>query len=121
MTAFLKSVVVTVLFVIVIQLQLTNPTAGQILRIGHCPSFSALKDFEMDKVGHPKVHRKLNFLKIIICSLPLQIKYLGTWYQVERYFSFPGMGGKCWTQTYYPDPEVAGRFKLRMDYRDFVY
>jgi hypothetical protein len=31
------------------------------------------------------------------------------------------MGGKCWTQTYYPDPEVEGRFKLRMDYRDFVY
>jgi hypothetical protein len=48
------------------------------------------------------------------------LKYLGTWYQIERYFSFPGMGGKCWTQTYYPDPEVEGRFKLRMDYRDFV-
>ena len=28
----------------------TDPTTGQILRIGHCPSFSTLKDFEMDKV-----------------------------------------------------------------------
>lgn len=28
----------------------TGPATGQILRIGHCPSFSALKDFEMDKV-----------------------------------------------------------------------
>ncbi|EFX70399.1 hypothetical protein DAPPUDRAFT_328301 [Daphnia pulex] len=72
-----------------------GPVSGQILRLGHCPSFSVLKDFEMDK-------------------------YLGTWYQIERYFSFPGMGGKCWTQTYYNDPEVEGRFKLRMDYRDFV-
>ncbi|KAI9553567.1 hypothetical protein GHT06_021485 [Daphnia sinensis] len=76
-------------------LWIAGPITGQILRIGHCPSFSALKDFEMDK-------------------------YLGTWYQIERYFSFPGMGGKCWTQTYYPDPEVEGRYKLRMDYRDFV-
>lgn len=26
-------------------------TTGQILRLGYCPSFSALKDFEMDKVS----------------------------------------------------------------------
>ncbi|KZS04797.1 Apolipoprotein d [Daphnia magna] len=80
---------------LLVLLWIAGPTTGQILRIGHCPSFSVLKDFEMDK-------------------------YLGTWYQIERYFSFPGMSGKCWTQTYYPDPEVEGRYKLRMDYRDFV-
>ena len=28
----------------------TGPVFGQILRLGHCPSFSVLKDFEMDKV-----------------------------------------------------------------------
>jgi len=31
------------------------------------------------------------------------------------------MGGKCWTQTYYTDPEVTGKYKLRMDYRDHLY
>ena len=30
------------------------------------------------------------------------------------------MGGKCWTQNYYPDAEIPGKFKLRMDYRDVV-
>jgi hypothetical protein len=29
-----------------------GPVSGQILRLGHCPSFSVLKDFEMDKVHY---------------------------------------------------------------------
>jgi hypothetical protein len=29
-----------------------GPVFGQILRLGHCPSFSVLKDFEMDKVQY---------------------------------------------------------------------
>ena len=33
-----------------VRLSPDDPTTGHILRIGHCPSFSALKDFEMDKV-----------------------------------------------------------------------
>jgi len=69
--------------------------SGQILRFGHCPYFSPLKDFEINK-------------------------YLGTWYQIERYFSFPGISGKCWTQNYFPDEEVPGKYKLRMDFRDPV-
>ena len=31
-----------------------GPVFGQILRLGHCPSFSVLKDFEMDKVQYNK-------------------------------------------------------------------
>jgi len=47
-------------------------------------------------------------------------KYFGIWYQIERNHSFPGLGGKCWTQTYYPDAHVAGKSKLRMEYHDFL-
>ena len=47
-------------------------------------------------------------------------QYFGIWYQIERNHSFPGLGGKCWTQTYYPDAHVAGKSKLRMEYHDFL-
>jgi len=47
-------------------------------------------------------------------------QYLGTWYQIERYYSFSGLGGKCWKQTYYSDADVAGKSRLRMEHHDFV-
>ena len=100
-------------------LLLVLPATGQILRLGYCPSFSVLKDFEMDKVGRLALF--FTFILHHVLMFFFLAKYLGTWYQIERYFSFPGLGGKCWTQTYYADQEVPGKFKLRMDYRDFVY
>jgi hypothetical protein len=44
----LKQLVIILLGLLVAQLGLVS---SQILRLGHCPSFSALKDFEMEQVS----------------------------------------------------------------------